>query len=340
VRRLGILKTCFGGITRWLHQEVQRRRARNVSMSRRMFSVRALVFDEVQNAGVATRVAIDIACACGVLVVLMGDPNQNVCGARDTPFDLHPASQGMLFPLNCTFRFGAAGAACYNHLAHDDSPLLSGMGPGVRYLNDVPADARRVVFVGRTNVGALLDALDSGCAARLPVYVTPSIRQHVARMRGWLDRRLFPHTSLDSAGLVAAVDQPLPDEDAGQAAEDDGEDKNKKLTPWSFFYRHSSSARVRAFLAAFEHAALMPAGGPCALPSGAPGLMVTSTVSAIGSDLTDFCVVAACDCFGTGVARGHGIVALTRATGNDGVAVDLHARLDESDEDQGIDEDV
>jgi hypothetical protein len=68
--------------------------------------------------------------------------------------------------------------------------------------------------------------------------------------------------------------------------------------------------------------------------------MVTSTVSAIGSDLTDFCVVAACDCFGTGVARGHGIVALTRATGNDGVAVDLHARLDESDEDQGIDEDV
>jgi hypothetical protein len=73
--------------------------------------------------------------------------------------------------------------------------------------------------------------------------------------------------------------------------------------------------------------------------------MVTSTVSAIGSDLTDFCVVAACDCFGTGVEfghgtaeRGHGIVALTRATGNDGVAVDLHARLDESDEDQGIDE--
>jgi hypothetical protein len=90
-----------------------------------------------------------------------------------------------------------------------------------------------------------------------------------------------------------------------------------------------SGACVRAFLAAFEQAATMPAGGPSALPTGVAAVMVTSTVSAVGSDLSDFCVVAARDCFGTGVERGHAIVALTRATGANGVAVDPSNRLEE-----------
>jgi hypothetical protein len=59
--------------------------------------------------------------------------------------------------------------------------------------------------------------------------------------------------------------------------------------------------------------------------------MVTSTVSAVGSDLNNFCVVAARDCFAADVARGHAVVALTRATGVDGIAVELHD--DDTDDD-------
>ena len=40
-------------------------------------------------------------------------------------------------------------------------------------------------------------------------------------MREWLVRRVFPHTTADSAGLVAAADEPVPSEN-GQAAIDVG----------------------------------------------------------------------------------------------------------------------
>ncbi len=193
------------------------------------------------------------------------------------------------------------------------------------YADSIPADAQRVVFVGRTNVGALVDALDSGCAGRLPVFVTESIQRNVQCMREWLSRRVFPHTGADSAGLVAAADEPMPSEN-GQAADGDDEEggaNGARRTPWSHFYRYSSSARVRAFLDAFENAALVPRGGPSGLPADASCVMVTSTVSAVGSDLDGFCVVAARDCFAPGVARGHAVVALTRATGISGVAVEL-----------------
>jgi hypothetical protein len=62
--------------------------------------------------------------------------------------------------------------------------------------------------------------------------------------------------------------------------------------------------------------------------------MVTSTVSAVGSDLNSFCVVAARDCFAADVARGHAVVALTRATGVDGIAVELHD--DDTDDDDAF----
>ena len=336
VRRLGLIKTCFGGMTRWVGEELARRRANNRPCGRNIGQSRIVVFDESQNANLATRVAIDVAAASDVVTLLMGDPNQNVCGDARTPFDTHPANHGLVLSQNITLRFGAAGAACYNRLATPETPLLQGLGPAVVYADAIPADAQRVVFVGRTNVGALVDALDSGCAGRLPVFVTESIQRNVQCMREWLSRRVFPHTGADSAGLVAAADEPMPSEN-GQAADVDDDDgdgqaaNGARRTPWSHFYRYSSSARVRAFLDAFEHAALVPRGGPSGLPAHASCVMVTSTVSAVGSDLDGFCVVAARDCFAPGVARGHGVVALTRATGVSGVAVELHDAAPDND---------
>lgn len=76
VRRLGLIKTCFGGMTRWVGEELARRRANNRPYGRNLGKARIVVFDESQNASLATRVAIDVAAASGVVTLLMGDPNQ------------------------------------------------------------------------------------------------------------------------------------------------------------------------------------------------------------------------------------------------------------------------
>jgi hypothetical protein len=250
----------------------------------------------------------------------MGDPNQRLSNSDETPFDAHPASAASLrFALTATFRFGSAGAACYNRLVPPETPLLQGFGPDVAYVSRLPADASRIVFVGRTNVGALEDAFRAGVTASLPVYVTDSIKKALADMRSWLDRGAFPHTTAASAGLVADPAMPAPDE-AGDVDEDG---VSTSMSPWTFFYSYNHAHYVDTFLHAFENASLLPSGGPSSLPAGAPCVTVMSTTSAIGSDLADFCVCAARDCFDMRAARGHGVVALTRATGRCGVAVSL-----------------
>ena len=134
----------------------------------------------------------------GVLVVLMGDTNQHLSSKGTVNlFNAYPvAHKADAFSLLLSFRFGAESAPAYNAAliprepGQTIQPLMCGFGPPVKYrlLGQpvvVPGDT--YVFAGRTNLGALEEALDSGLLTqRTRLFITQPIRSKLSLLEKWL----------------------------------------------------------------------------------------------------------------------------------------------------------
>ena len=134
------------------------------------------MLDEAQGAVLQMQLVTEILLQSSVLVVLMGDTNQHLSPKGTVNlFNAYPvAHKADSFSLLLSFRFGAEGARAYNAAliprepGQTVQPLMCGFGPPVKYRplgRPVAAPGDTYVFAGRTNLGALEEALDSGLGA-------------------------------------------------------------------------------------------------------------------------------------------------------------------------------
>jgi hypothetical protein len=255
-----------------------------------------VVLDEAQGANLQMQLVAEILLQSGVLVVLLGDTNQHL-SPRGTVnlFNACPVAHGAdAFSLLLSFRFGAEGARAYNAAliprepGQTVQPLMCGFGPPVKYRPlgqpvAVPGDT--YVFTGRTNLGALEEALDSGLLTqRTRLFITQPIRSKLSLLEQWL-------RAADDGG-------------------DDGEDEDWDI--WLAWFRSHSSERVLELVNAFRRAVVVV--GMAHIPRGgeAAAVAITSTTSAIGNNLAGCKVVVCRDCLAPGM-RAHAVVAITRA---------------------------
>ena len=252
-----------------------------------------MVLDEAQGANRQMQLVAEILMQSGVLVVLMGDINQHLSKETVSLFNAYPvAHEADSFSLLLSFRFGAEGARAYNAAliprepGQTIQPLMCGFGPPVKYrlLGQpvvVPGDT--YVFAGRTNLGALEEALDSGLLTqRTRLFITQPIRSKLSLLEKWL--------RADDGG-------------------DDGEDEDWDI--WRAWFRSHSTERVLELVNAFRRAVVVV--GMANIPRGGEAAVaITSTTSAIGNNLAGCKVVVCRDCLAPGM-RAHAVVAVTRA---------------------------
>ena len=237
----------------------------------------------------------EILLQSSVLVVLMGDTNQHLSPKGTVNlFNAYPvAHEADSFSLLLSFRFGAEGARAYNAAliprepGQTVQPLMCGFGPPVVYRplgRPVAAPGDTYVFAGRTNLGALEEALDSGLLAqRTRVFITQPIRSKLSLLEKWLR--------------------------AADDGRDDGEDEDWDI--WRTWFRSHSAERVLELVNAFRRAAVVV--GMANIPRGGEAAVaITSTTSAIGNNLAGCKVVVCRDCLAPGM-RAHAVVAVTRA---------------------------
>ena len=253
------------------------------------------MLDEAQGADLQMQLVAEILLQSGVLVVLMGDTNQHLSPRGTTNlFNACPvAHEADAFSLLLSFRFGAEGARAYNAAliprepGETVQPLMCGFGPPVKYRplgRPVAAPGDTYVFAGRTNLGALEEALESGLLAqRTRLFITQSIRSKLSLLEKWL-------RAADDGG-------------------DDGEDEDWDI--WRAWFRSHSTERVLELVNAFRRAVVV-VGMANIARGGEAAVAITSTTSAIGNNLSGCKVVVCRDCLAPGM-RAHAVVAITRA---------------------------
>ena len=183
----------------------------------------------------------EILLQSGVLVVLMGDTNQHLSPKGTVNlFNACPAAhEADAFSLLLSFRFGAEGARAYNAAliprepGQTVQPLMCGFGPPVKYRplgRPVAAPGDTYVLAGRTNLGALEEALESGLLAqRTRLFITQPIRSKLSLLEKWL-------RAADDGG-------------------DDGEDEDWDI--WRAWFRSHSTERVLELVNAFRRAVVV-----------------------------------------------------------------------------------